>query len=241
MAISSSFRQPSREEVNLIEHLLRSVRVGKAQLRAQLKNCLVRVLDEDGCLEFNILTDVRTTDESGLVGDGEFLDVDGKKAYVLLRVLHGQLLLLEFYKADGSRVLRIPDPSGVELYWMERKALDGHPFREMQPREKELIRKLLEPDFPGRKELLQQLETAQVRTIDNNGSLEFLITSPVKVNFVQFVVPVEGEYKDSDGTTVHVLIHILGGQAKELEFYRDDNGQVQSWPDPNTVRVFVAK
>jgi len=114
-------------------------------------------------------------------------------------------------------------------------------FRDMQQKERELIRKLLEPAFPGRDELVQQLETAKVRTIDSDGSLEFLITSPVKANSVKSRVPTEGEYEDPDGVTVHILLHVVGDKAKELEFYREDCGQVQSWPDPNAVRVFAPK
>jgi hypothetical protein len=47
--------------------------------------------------------------------------------------------------------------------------MSEEPFREMQPKEWQLIRKLLEPVFPGRDELSQQLETAKVRTIDEDG------------------------------------------------------------------------
>jgi len=112
------------------------------------------------------------------------------------------------------------------------------PFRDMQPRELNLIRKLLEPMFPGRSELSQQLETAKVRTIDTDGSLEFSISSATKADHVKYVVPTEGEYEDPDGVTVHVLLHMLGDKAKELEFYREDNGQVQSWPDSESLRVF---
>jgi hypothetical protein len=109
----------------------------------------------------------------------------------------------------------------------------------MQPKERGLIRKLLEPVFPGRDELSQQLKTAKVRTIDEDGSLEFSISSNTKADHVKYVVPTEGEYEDPDGITVHVLLHVAGDKAKELEFYREDNARVQTWPDPGKVRVFA--
>ena len=112
-------------------------------------------------------------------------------------------------------------------------------FREMQPRERELIAKLLEPEFPGRNELSQQLESAKVRIIDNDQCLEFLITCTVTHSHVKYAVPTEGEYEDPDGITVHLLLHMLGDKVKELEFYREDNAQVQTWPDPASVRVFA--
>src|SRR4051812_33057233 len=105
------------------------------------------------------------------------------------------------------------------------------PFRDMEQRERELIRKLLAPVFPGRDELSHQLETAKVRTIDEDGSLEFLICSPIKVNQIKYVVPTEGEYEDRDGVTVHLLLHVAGEKGKELEFFREDNAQVKEWPN----------
>jgi hypothetical protein len=112
------------------------------------------------------------------------------------------------------------------------------PFRDMQQREAQLIRKLLEPLFPGKDELSQQLETAKVRTIDEDGSLEFSISSSTKATHVKYVVPTEGEYEDPDGITVHVLLHVGRDTAKELEFFREDNNKVQTWPHLDSFRVF---
>ena len=117
--------------------------------------------------------------------------------------------------------------------------MNTEPFREMQPREKELVCKLLEPVFPGRDELFQQLQTAKVRTIDEDGSLEFSISSLTKADNVKYVVPTEGEYEDPDGITVHVLLYMHGHKCEELEFYREDGTQVQTWPDPASVWVFA--
>jgi hypothetical protein len=109
----------------------------------------------------------------------------------------------------------------------------------MNDRERALIGTLLGPMFPGRDELLEQMRTAKVRRVDQDGSLELLIISDIKASHVRYVVPTEGEYRDPDGVTVHVLLHVVGDQAKELEFFREDNGRVQTWPDPATVRVFA--
>jgi hypothetical protein len=112
-------------------------------------------------------------------------------------------------------------------------------FREMQPKERELISKLLEPVFPGRDELSQQLEMAMVRTVDEDGCLEFLINSITKADQIKYAVPTEAEYEDLDGITVHVLLHMRGGIAKELEFYREDNARVQTWPNMVALHVFA--
>jgi hypothetical protein len=109
----------------------------------------------------------------------------------------------------------------------------------MQQNEEELIRKLLEPAFPGRSELLQQMETAKVRVIDDNGSLEFLINSVIKAEHVKYAVPTEGRYADPDGMDVHVLLHVIGNKAVELQIFRDDSARVQTWPDAGVVEVFA--
>ncbi len=46
-------------------------------------------------------------------------------------------------------------------------------FRQPTSTEVELIRKLVEADFPGQREIARQLESCRVRTIDDEGSLEF--------------------------------------------------------------------
>lgn len=114
-----------------------------------------------------------------------------------------------------------------------------NPFRGMEPRELAVIHKLLEPTFPGRDQLLQQLESAEVRTIDGDGSLEFSVKSDTSANDIKHAVPTEAEYEDPDGVTVHVLLHVAGTKAKEVEFYREDGQQVQSWPTVTSMRVFA--
>jgi hypothetical protein len=109
----------------------------------------------------------------------------------------------------------------------------------MTPSEKELVGRLLERPFPGRDELRQQLKTAKVRVIDEDGGLEISVSSSTRAGHVKYRIPVEAEYEDADGSTVHVLLHVVGGRANELEFYREDNSSVKSWPDPGLLRVFA--
>ena len=114
-------------------------------------------------------------------------------------------------------------------------------FRNMIKRERELILKLLAPDFPGKDELTLQIETAQVKVLDEDGCLEFLVHSEVDAKSVKYVVPTEAEYEDSDGITVHVLLHMSGKKVKELEFFREDNRRVRSWPALDSIRVIAPR
>jgi hypothetical protein len=118
-------------------------------------------------------------------------------------------------------------------------AMTSETIREMNDREKALIRKMLAPDFPGRDQLAEQLATAKVQVLDEDGSLGFHLDSDTVASNVKYVTPSEGEYEDPDGITIHVLLFVRDGKAEELEFYRDDNKRVQTWPDPETLRVFA--
>jgi hypothetical protein len=80
------------------------------------------------------------------------------------------------------------------------------------------------------------VDVASVRQIDHNGSLEFA-SSDVTPAQVKYRIPVEAELKDSDGVTIHVLLHIVDGTLGELEIYRDDSGSVQRTLAPADLRI----
>jgi len=102
-----------------------------------------------------------------------------------------------------------------------------------------VLAKLLEADFEGRSQIEQQLHDVEVRTIDENGSLELRVTSSQKA-VTGSRVPSEGEVKDADGVIVHVLLHVVEGIATELEIYREDNLSVGAFPDASRMTVFSA-
>lgn len=100
-----------------------------------------------------------------------------------------------------------------------------------------LLNRLLERDFPGRDEIAKQVNSARVEQIDSNGSLKFFVSSPTRV-VTKFRIPVEGEFEDIDGTTIHVLLHVVNGIVDELEVYKDDSSAVRSMPDAKQLRIF---
>ena len=71
-------------------------------------------------------------------------------------------------------------------------------FRPLSVRERELIERLLEHDFPGRDELRTQLRSATARQILDDGTLELRCESSVKAP-VRHRVPTEGTCRDTDG------------------------------------------
>lgn len=96
----------------------------------------------------------------------------------------------------------------------------------MLPAERALIALLLSADFPGRELLARQFDGLKVVSIDQNGSLALRpsIGSPAPV---VRRIPVEAEYRDSDGVTVHVLLHVVRGWLHEFEVYREDSQLVR--------------
>ncbi|MEY4394995.1 MAG: hypothetical protein EBT92_18940 [Planctomycetes bacterium] len=112
-------------------------------------------------------------------------------------------------------------------------------FRELKVEERALLERLLSTDFPGKEELLVQIRHCLVRGIDEDGSLEFDVQTTVDVPNVKRGVLTEGEFYDTDGGIAHVLLHVVDGKVKELEFYKQDGSTVRGIPAPMNVEVFA--
>lgn len=102
-------------------------------------------------------------------------------------------------------------------------------FRPLTERERGLVAKLAEGEFPGVSEIRKQLEACEARTIDDEGSFELRLKNSPKAA-VRYRVPVELKSKDADGAEIHVLLHVVDGLSKEIEIYKDTPGQVLEWP-----------
>lgn len=100
------------------------------------------------------------------------------------------------------------------------------PWRKPTEAERVVLAHLLGADFVGAAGLRTQLPALTCRTIDSDGSLELLVSGG-ETTRVLYRVPVEAEYADEDGVTVHVLVHVAEeGLLVELEVYRDDSGAI---------------
>jgi hypothetical protein len=111
-------------------------------------------------------------------------------------------------------------------------------LRPLSDLEGQLLTMLLSTDFPGRDAVAEQVAVASVREIDDNGSLEFAPSDKMPAQVVR-QIPVETELDDSDGVTIHVLLHVVDGLVKELEVYRDDSGRVQRALAPEDLKLMV--
>jgi hypothetical protein len=113
-------------------------------------------------------------------------------------------------------------------------------LRRLTGTETRIIDKLLTEDFPGRGAIREQIRDSLVREIDSNGSLEFQVQAG-PIARTDFRIPVEGEFEDIDGVTIHVLLHVVNGRLNELEVYKDDSARVAKMPGPENLRIFIPK
>ncbi len=110
-------------------------------------------------------------------------------------------------------------------------------FRILEPDERRLIDHLLEGTFPGSDALREQINSCKALIIDENGSLKLRVTSDTKAR-TKSRIPTEGEAEDSDGVTIHVLLHVVDGKMHQLEIYKEDSSPVISLPLPQEFRLF---
>ncbi len=111
-------------------------------------------------------------------------------------------------------------------------------FRAPTTRERLLFGRIGTLTFKGRDEIVAQIDSCAVRTIDDNGSLaiQSLRRHPAKVSAR---VPVEGEVADSDGVIIHVLLHVVDGFATEIQYYKEDGSSIDVVPDVSAIEFFA--
>ena len=102
-----------------------------------------------------------------------------------------------------------------------------------------ILRLLTERPFPGREELLGQLDEVVAKPIDEDGSVSLQCSRPVKASVIARI-PVEGEAQDRDGMMIHYLLHVVDGRMNELEVYKDDSSRVLRHAAPEDVTVMCA-
>ena len=112
---AKKFRPLSEDEAALIKRLLTAEFAGKTEIERQIASASVREIDEDGSLEFRVRSTTKAPVERRVPVEGEAEDSDGGGVHVLLHVIDGLVDELEFYKEDGSRVLKKPRPEAMRL------------------------------------------------------------------------------------------------------------------------------
>ena len=99
-----------------------------------------------------------------------------------------------------------------------------------------LLKKLLERDFPGRDNLLRQLDGLSVKTVDEEGSLSIQVDSLAPSAEAKSRVVAEAYYCDEgdgipcEGARGNVLLHVVKGELTEIEIYKVDGSPIEKGP-----------
>ena len=114
-----AFRHFTALEQGIIDRLLEKAFPGRDELCEQMKKCLVRTIDADKSLEFLVEADVQSTVKRRIPVEAEFQDADGVLVHILLHVIDGKVNELEIYKEDGSPIMENPDPSQLQVVYLD--------------------------------------------------------------------------------------------------------------------------
>lgn len=114
-------------------------------------------------------------------------------------------------------------------------------FRPLKDRERKILNTFLKKEFPGRKEIIEQIDKSLVRNIeeydDKWGSIEFRTSSPHKA-VVESRIPVQGLVNDEDGIPIELFLHVVEGSVNELEIVRADNSPIINL-DPAKIKAIT--
>jgi hypothetical protein len=118
------------------------------------------------------------------------------------------------------------------------RIINDKAFSRRKRRRTQDLRLVLKPKFLGRDALREQLRNCLVKAIDQNGGLNILVPSHARA-LGRYRIPVEQELEDRGGVTAHVLLHVVGGKADEVEVYKDDRAnKLLSEIDPSRLELF---
>ncbi len=110
-----TYRQPTDEELKLINRMLDADFIGAKELKQQLAGMLVRTLDEGtdnyGSIELKLADSNFVRVEKRVPVVARAHDADGTPIEVLLHIIDGRLNEIEIIKFDGTPILNRPEAS----------------------------------------------------------------------------------------------------------------------------------
>lgn len=112
-------------------------------------------------------------------------------------------------------------------------------FRQLDSRERGPLDALLESEFLGRDELRAQLSSVTAKQIGEDGTLSLRCDSgPPSPSYWRVVM--EGWYKDADGMTIAVMLHLnQDGFMGMLEIFKDDGSPIINPPSAHDLVLLL--
>jgi hypothetical protein len=115
MTVETEFRKPTDAEQALLNRLLDDDFPGRDELAHLFSLILVKVIDKDGGLELQSQLEGKAPVVKRVPIEAEGKDVDGVVVHMLLHVVDGRPVELEFYREDAGAVKNMPTPSDFDL------------------------------------------------------------------------------------------------------------------------------
>ncbi|SRR5258708_14787449 len=114
-----------------------------------------------------------------------------------------------------------------------------HSYRKMTNYEKSILLRLLEISFPGRDEILENVNNLLVKTfddVDNCGSLLFKIEDTKSLRHIPVV---EASFMDKDGIPIEYILFVTktGNKPYELEILKYGEKKITTKPKPSSLKV----
>jgi hypothetical protein len=122
----------------------------------------------------------------------------------------------------------------------ENDVMTTSKWRDLSPTEQQILDKLLSPEFPGKAKLAIQAKGCLATPLDDDGGIKLrpACSLPPALE-IKSRVPTEGEFPDSDGIVVHVLLHVIDGFIDELEIYKEDGSEIRCLEAVRDMDVFA--
>lgn len=122
--VDNSLRNPTKQELDVIERLLEMDFIGAQELRKQLPGLLVQTIDKQGSLRIKSGNGPSAPNLRSVPVNGRYKEKgdDGERSphvNILLHVKCGKISELEIYKDDGGEIIVSPfevDVSNIEVY-----------------------------------------------------------------------------------------------------------------------------
>lgn len=108
------YRDPTKQELDILKHLLSLHFEGATSLKTQLNGLKVHSFDDDdnyGSIGLETSGGEVAVVTSSVPAEGRAYDKDGIPIDTLLHVADGRMVELEFLKVDGSPIIQQPEAS----------------------------------------------------------------------------------------------------------------------------------
>ena len=117
----NQFRPIIEKEKQVLLKMLDIDFTGRDILRQQLEGLLVKIMDDDGSLSFQVESNSVAPITTAVAVEARCPDLDSKEMNdphinLLLHVVDGKMKQLEIYRDDSKPILREPDPGNLHLF-----------------------------------------------------------------------------------------------------------------------------